>query len=52
MELDKLIIQTEVTKKMLHELDAAAPPPREGAYITGLVRTTLCRQEWHAMCVW
>jgi dynein heavy chain len=36
MELDKLIIQTDVTKKMLHELDAAAPPPREGAYITGL----------------
>ena len=36
MELDKLIIQTDVTKKMLHEMDASAPPPREGAYITGI----------------
>jgi len=37
MELDKLIIQTEVTKKTTEELyKASAPQPREGAYITGL----------------
>lgn len=32
-ELDKLVILTEVTKKMVPEIDA---PSRDGAYITGL----------------